>query len=245
MIRKRRRHRSYSHEDQDHHSWITYVSVLALLLLCFISFTIIAIMYQNHTVIEASNHEPGRDTTRKPIEEQSQIKSKISKELIDAFRKSNLPVNLDKKTGDITFDGDILFEKGSSTLSHTGKKNLADFFPTYVGVLLSHPFKDQVSAIVIEGHTDPTGDYLHNLDLSQARASSVVRMIYSKKFPDFPQKIELQKLISANGRSYSDPVLVKGAQTIDAAKSRRVVFKFLLKDDDTIKDLTELMGKTP
>lgn len=240
MIRKRRQHRSHSNNSENHKSWISFTTLLASLLLCFLFSIVIVVIVHSTTASGVDNREPRQEKTQ----EKNEVKRKMIKDLIATFRKNNLQVNLDEKTGDITFDGSIFFEKGSSNLSDAGKKNLEAFFPAYIGVLLSKPFKDQVSAIIIEGHTDPTGDYLDNLDLSQARTSSVVRTIYSNEFPYIPQKADLQKVITANGRSYSDPVYIKGTQTIDAAKSRRVVFKFRLKDDETTNHLNELLGKT-
>lgn len=243
MIHKRRQHRSHSNQDHRHHPWVSYAVLFTSLFLCFISITIVAVMVQNRAT-EASNHEQNQVNTKQPVEEQIGVKRKMIQELLVAFRKNNLQVNLDEKTGDITLDGSILFEKGSSTISDTGKKYVEDFFPTYIGILLSDQFKNEVSAIIIEGHSDSAGSYSYNLHLSQARSSSVVQMILSNKSLVFPQKAELQKLITANGRSFSDPVFIKGTQTIDATKSRRVVFKFRLKDQESTKLLNEMLGKT-
>ena len=51
----------------------------------------------------------------------------------------------------------------------------------------------------------------------------------------------LQKILTANGRSYSDRIY-KNDGTEDMDASRRVVFKFRLKDDSTIEKIRELIA---
>ena len=65
-----------------------------------------------------------------------------------------------------------------------------------------------------------------NLDLSQRRAYSVVRYIISDEFGDFENKPYVVKGITANGRSYSHPVLVQGTNEVNDDKSRRVEIKY-------------------
>ncbi|SMO83617.1 OmpA family protein [Melghirimyces algeriensis] len=245
MIRKRRQRRLHNNHGNGHKTWISYATLLAFLLLCFMFSIVIAVIVNSNTAIGFNNRAQEKETAQRQVEEENRVKNKIIKELITTFRKNDLHINLDEKTGDITFGGSIFFEKDSSNISDAGKKRLEDFFPTYIDVLLSGPFKNHVSAIIIEGHTDPTGSYQYNLDLSQDRASSVVRTIYSKEFPNFPQKDDLQKVLTANGRSYSDPIYIKGTKSIDAEKSRRVVFKFRLKDDELANYVNKLLGEKP
>lgn len=244
MIRKRRHRRFHSYEDHNHYPWVPFMVLFISLLLCLLSYTIITQTVQSYSVTEANHHKQKQKIMTQSIEGQIEVKRKMINDLILAFRKNNLQLHLDEKSGDITVDGGILFASNSYTVSDTGKKYLENFFPAYIGVLLSEPFKNEVSAIVIEGHADSAGSYPYNLDLSQARASSVVQLVYSKEFPDFPQKEESKKLITTKGQSYNNPVFVKGTHTIDATKSRRVVFKFRLKDEESIKILNEVLGKT-
>lgn len=50
--------------------------------------------------------------------------------------------------------------------------------------MLSEDFRDYISQIIIEGHTDDEGSYMYNLELSQNRALAVVKKIYDENFPD-------------------------------------------------------------
>lgn len=65
----------------------------------------------------------------------------------------------------ITFESGILYEVNKSELSATAKSEL-----TKLAVILN---KYEDTEILIEGHTDATGPYEHNMGLSRDRAQSV------------------------------------------------------------------------
>ena len=54
------------------------------------------------------------------------------------------------------------------------------------------------------------------------------------------QKQKLQKILTAKGRSYADLVLVDGVEDPDA--SRRVEFKFRLKDSEMIDEMNKILS---
>ncbi|BBC25892.1 OmpA family protein [Pseudanabaena sp. ABRG5-3] len=72
--------------------------------------------------------------------------------------------------------------------------------------------------IQVSGHTDKTGDYAYNLDLSQARANEVVRLLRDRGL-DNNYKITFEAL------SWLQP-LRKNNTAIDNAFNRRVVIQF-------------------
>lgn len=72
--------------------------------------------------------------------------------------------------------------------------------------------------IQVSGHTDRTGDYAYNLDLSQARANEVVRLLRDRGL-DNNYKITFQAL------SWLQP-LRKNSTATDYAFNRRVVLQF-------------------
>src|SRR5690606_17874858 len=94
--------------------------------------------------------------------------------------------------------------------------------------------------IIVEGHTDTEGGYIYNLRLSQNRAFSVVEVVLHPDFPNFMYQENLESIITANGRSYSEPIYNESG-TIDPDKSRRVEFKFRLKDELVLEKLQGLM----
>ena len=95
---------------------------------------------------------------------------------------------------------------------------------------------DYVGEIIIEGHTDTTGTYLNNLELSQERALAVATYCLGAEMTGLTdeEKLVLQDILTANGRSYSDPVYMADGVTVDMDASRRVVFKFRMKDSEMI-----------
>ena len=86
------------------------------------------------------------------------------------------------------------------------------------------------------------GSYIDNLDLSQKRAGAVAKYVLGDGYRGISssQRAMLRQLVTANGRSYSDPVLdANGREDMDA--SRRVVFKFRLTDEQMIEQLKTIL----
>ena len=55
------------------------------------------------------------------------------------------------------------------------------------------------------------------------------------------QKTRLQQILTAKGRSYSDLIYVDGKEDADA--SRRVEFKFSLKDAEMIDEMNRILSQ--
>ena len=95
--------------------------------------------------------------------------------------------------------------------------------------------------IIIEGHTDSSGSYESNLKLSQDRALQVA--LYCLRMPslDRARKQQLQKILTAKGRSYAD-LIYNSAGVEDPEASRRVEFKFSLKDSEMIEEMNRILS---
>ena len=170
------------------------------------------------------------------------MRSRIIEELRDELRGAGLDAVVDKNTGAIAFTGAVLFDSGKNELKQSGKALLNAFIPVYVRTLMSEENDDYVAEIIIEGHTDTDGTYLNNLALSQERALAVVSYCLSGEMTglSYAEKEVLQSIITANGRSYSDPVYAAD-DTVDKEASRRVVFKFRMKDSEMIDQMSEIL----
>jgi chemotaxis protein MotB len=144
-------------------------------------------------------------------------------------------IEVDPKTGAIRIKEAILFEFGKFELKEKGKEFLDKFIPRYVEILFAKKdIREQIGQIIIEGHTDNIGDYLYNMNLSMDRAYNVVHYVYSEKFTDFDYKDILRKKLSADGRSFVNPISEN--DTIEGRrKNRRVEFKFSFKDWTTLQ----------
>ena len=170
------------------------------------------------------------------------MRSRIIEELRDELRGAGLDAVVDKNTGAIAFTGAVLFDSGKNELKQSGKALLNAFIPVYVRTLMSEENDDYVAEIIIEGHTDTDGTYLNNLALSQERALAVVSYCLSGEMTglSYAEKEVLQSIITANGRSYSDPVYAADG-TVDKEASRRVVFKFRMKDSEMIDQMSAIL----
>ena len=184
------------------------------------------------------------------LEQMVGVKAQIVQQLSSALRKNGIDVSVDEQTGAIALPSQMLFTTNSATLSDGGQKYLRRFLPVYLDVLLSDEFRSYVAEIIIEGHTDSNGTYLHNLQLSQERALSVANYVLGDSFMsdtlglNASAKKTLLGLVTASGRSFSAPVLDANGDE-DQNASRRVEIKFRLKDDETIaatEELLKLMG---
>ena len=158
------------------------------------------------------------------------------------FEDSDLSVKVDPQTGAITFDSSVLFDYNESTLKPSGRVFLEQFLPRYFNVLRDPKFKEYVAEVIVEGHTDTNGGYIYNLSLSQDRALSVASF-FLKDESDTLAGLDLddmRSMVTANGRSYSDPILNPDG-SVNMEASRRVEFKFRLKDEEMIRQMNEIM----
>ena len=168
------------------------------------------------------------------------IRTTMIQDLSSSLAAANLKAAVDPNTGDIMLDSAVFFETGSAEIRQEGKDLLDRFIPVYLDVLLRDTYSDYLGEIIIEGHTDSKGSYESNLKLSQNRALQVA--LYCLKMPSLTpeQKHQLQKILTAKGRSYADLIYVDGVE--DAEASRRVEFKFSLKDSEMIDEMNRILS---
>lgn len=127
----------------------------------------------------------------------------------------------------------MLFDNNEAILKPMFKDILNDFFPRYIQVLIRPEYKDNIVEIRIEGHTDSNGGYFHNMELSQNRTRSVLEYCFGLMTEE---QIEWAKsLITANGLSSSQPILVHGVE--DKSLSRRVEFRVRTNAEKQLEDI--------
>ncbi|MCK8827936.1 OmpA family protein [Natroniella acetigena] len=224
--------------------WTSYADIMAGLLLMFILLLMVVILDYNDTLAQKTEEIEEQkleiEQSQEKIEEMLGVRKEIVKALQEEFAGTDLTLDIDEETGAIRIPGEVFFTVNSTEVSEEGIENLKQFIPMYVGVLLGENFREHISKIIVEGHTDDRGDYMYNLELSQGRALEVVKEIYGDRFSDFEYKDILRDYLTANGRSYSQPVL-KEDGSIDRDRSRRVEFKFRLKDKEMIEELQQTL----
>ena len=170
------------------------------------------------------------------------LRSEIIEALRDKLNEAGLGAAVDKNTGAIAFSGAVLFDTGRNELKDSGKELLNRFIPIYLRTLMSSEYDDYIGEIIIEGHTDTSGSYLSNMKLSQERALAVVQYCFTadEMRLSAQERTLLQSVLTVNGRSYADPVYTaNGAVDMDA--SRRVVFKFRMKDAEMIDQMSAIL----
>lgn len=172
------------------------------------------------------------------VKQYDQIKTQLYIDLQEEF-KEDLKVwraSIDSTLCVRFQEPSMLFDYDKSELKPKFKEILDDFFPRYIAVLNREKYKDRIVEIRIEGHTDSKGEYFYNMALSQNRTRSVLQ--YCFKLMTEEQSAWLKGLITANGLSSSQPILVNGTE--DFELSRRVEFRVRTNAE---KQLEEIANK--
>lgn len=171
------------------------------------------------------------------------IKAEIIEELDEELKKDNIDISLDRQTGALRLEAEILFDTNESTLLESGESYLSRFLPVYFRVLLSDGYRDYISEIIVEGNCDSRGSYEDNLILSQERAQTVA--LFCKEMMeqqlDSEQTERLLQMLSVSGRSNTNLIYSEdNKENMDA--SRRVEIKFRLKDEEMMEEMGEILG---
>lgn len=241
----RKRKRTVDKEENSY--WLSYSDMMAALLLVFvliITFTMLQAKEQYEAKEKQIMEQQGiMEQQQEQLDKLVGVRSELIEALKNEFDGTNLKVSVDSKTGAIAFDSNVLFDYNKYELKPSGRIFLKEFLPRYFSVLLKPEFRDYISEIIIEGHTDTDGEYLANLELSQKRALAVASYCLSDKNAVLlKSELEtLRKIVTANGRSFCNPVLNDDG-SVNMARSRRVEFKFRLQDENMIEEMIRLMN---
>ncbi len=174
--------------------------------------------------------------TKDKIKRLTGIKLNVIKKLKEKLGNS---INIDEKSGAIKFSSNILFDQSAYKLKDSSKKELDVVLKKYISTLLEDKeIRKYIHEITIEGHTNSDGSYLSNLQLSQQRALEVMQFLYESNSID---KDLLNKYVSSSGKSSSDLIYKNGVEDKDA--SRRIEIKFIIKNEEAVKELQNYLGE--
>ncbi|MDD3054582.1 MAG: OmpA family protein [Aliarcobacter sp.] len=177
------------------------------------------------------------DITKAKIKTLTGIKINVIKKLKEKLGKS---INIDEKSGAIKFSSNILFDQGAYKLKEESKKELNGVLKNYISTLLEDKeIRKYIHGITIEGHTNSDGSYLSNLQLSQQRALEVMQFLYES---NTISKDLLNKYVSSSGKSSSELIYNKDGSE-DKDNSRRIEIKFIIKNDEAVKELQNYLGE--
>ncbi|MEN2767486.1 OmpA family protein [Ornithinibacillus xuwenensis] len=224
--------RLFKKENDEGHFWPSFTDLLTIILLCFILLFIVMMVIKSLQIEEM----------KRTIDQIMGVRVQLVNELKNEFSDTSSGITVDEETGAIIFDTDILFEFDKAALKPASYEFLDEFVPKYLDVLLGSGYEEYVAEIIIEGHTDRSGGYLYNLKLAQDRAYSVASYILSEDFPYKNIQEHLQGKLTVNSKSYTDFRTSEDGQ-YSAEASRRVEFKFRLKDEEILNRTREILGE--
>ena len=222
--------RLFKKESDEGHFWPSFTDVLTVILLCFILIFIAMMVIKSFQIEEM----------KRTIDQIMGVRVQLVNDLKEEFDGTGITV--DENTGAIIFETDILFEYDKADLKPDSYQFLDEFVPKYLDVLLNEGYEAYVAEIIIEGHTDRNGGYLYNLELAQDRAYSVASYILGNDFPYKNIQEHLAGKLTVNSRSYTDFRTDKNGE-YSAEASRRVEFKFRLKDEEILNKTREILGE--
>lgn len=223
--------RLFHKQREDGQFWPSFTDLLTTILLCFI------LMFIAMMIIKSLQVKEMKET----LDQLMGVRAKLIEQLKEEFVETEAGISVDDQTGAIIFSTEILFDYSDWHLKGSSFIFLDEFVPKYLDVLLGGEFEPYVAEIIIEGHTDRDGSYLYNLELAQQRALSVATYILSDEFPYKNIQSKLQEKLTVNSKSYTD-YLTDDEGNYDAQLSRRVEFKFRLKDEEILHRTRELLG---
>lgn len=188
-----------------------------------------------------TTQQAAMDAQQLRIDDLIGMRTRIIQDLSTTLQTANLQATVDSQTGNIVLNSAVFFETNSDVIRASGQQLLDEFIPVYLSVLLRPEYSDYLGEIIIEGHTDTSGSYLLNLRLSQQRALAVATYCLQMDGLSSTQLEMLRSILTAKGKSYSNPVYNSdGSINMDA--SRRVEFKFSLKDAEMIDEMNKILS---
>jgi len=238
-------------KESSDNNWISFSDIMTVLMIIFL---FISISY----MMQVKKEQAQRDEI---FEEFKATKEELYNELNSVFKDDfqKWEVQLGKDLSIKFTNPDVLFQSGKTNIRPYFSSILNEFLPKYFDIILQEKYRDKISEIRVEGHTDdvpaPNYDkdpYIANTLLSQKRSAEVIKffrqMDYFKQLP--PEKtVLIEFLLTANGLSYGRTVDKNGELTIiskkpiDNEKSRRVEFRIITTSDNLIEKVLKELEK--
>ena len=222
-------------------NWISLSDMMTGLMLIFL---LIAILTISQVVAE-------QEQRQELLDEFDTSQAEIYQELENTFGSKSSDWGIEV-TRDLVVkfnNPDLLFDSDAASLKPEYQAILDEFTPLYVAIVNKDKYADKIKEIRIEGHTadytDAHPTYISTVELSQARANSVLS--YMRETSAFvnlsePSKNKLTFWFSANGlgngRSLDDAskYVYKTMNSI-SPKSRRVEFRIVTNSDELIQQI--------
>lgn len=238
-------------ENPETSIWISNTDLMSGLLVVFLFISIL--MTQSVSEITEKTDEAKQNL-------QSNLSSSFTAEELSEY-------NLDPQQngGDIghaSFDkGESRFKVGSSELTPEFQATLKAFLPNYIKAIYDtneqykkeHNGQECIQEIRIEGHTSsewhnanvpPNIAYINNMELSQSRTREIIKFALS--LPELvPYHAFIKEKLTANGlsSSHQKTKIENGQQVEDKEASRRIEFRVVANNEETLKNIKEAMNE--
>jgi outer membrane protein OmpA-like peptidoglycan-associated protein len=203
-------------DDGERPFWISFSDLMTALMVVFLLVMSVALLSVTKNVTAAQKAEAQR---RQDIQELlAELKKATEKDVFNG-----VTVHDDLQNPYIDFGWLATFELDRSYLTPGQATFLRAFIPEILAVADTEKGRRWFRQVVVEGYTDKSGLYLHNLDLSQRRSERVVCVLLERPGPSGApltdkQKVQVRRLFLVGGYS-------SNSTKADAASSRRIELK--------------------
>jgi outer membrane protein OmpA-like peptidoglycan-associated protein len=224
--------------------WISISDMMTGLMMIFLFITV----SYAHQITKQSENAISKNTDVKEIVlELVNNKTKIAKSLHDEFDKDleKWGASIDDQNLRIRFESpEVLFQPGKSDVTPLFNEILSDFWPRYLKILSEN--QSAILEIKIEGHTSSdwstrvsrNESYFKNMELSQDRSRNVLKLCLQYTPKDLLEWS--RSSVTANGFSFSR-LIYDDLGREDSEKSRRVEFTIMVRSDEKIDDIEEIL----
>lgn len=208
------------------------------------------------SILVISEIQEKEDIKNKILIEYSNAKEEIYKDLKKVFEEKEKEWNM-TITEDLTIkfnNTDILFEANKADIRPGFAEILNEFIPKYLSIIGDKKYDKKIESIMIEWHASGNActSYLVCLDMSQARANSVLEYIFRSEYfswLDAEMRKNFEFIFSATGFSNGKNLNTAGEFLTtkwwnrDDDASRRVEFRIITNTDELVHTLLEQIKK--
>ena len=224
--------------------WISISDMMTGLMMIFLFITV----SYAHQITKQSENAISKNTDVKEIVlELVNNKTKIAESLHEEFDDDleKWGASIDDQNLRIRFESpEVLFQPGRSDVTPLFNEILSDFWPRYLKILSEN--QSAILEIKIEGHTSSdwstrvsrNESYFKNMELSQDRSRNVLKICLQYTPQDLVEWS--RNSVTANGFSFSRLIYDETGNE-DSEKSRRVEFTIMVRSDEKIDDIEEIL----
>lgn len=214
-------------DDGERPFWISFSDLMTALMVLFLLVMSVALLSVTKTVTEKQ---------RLQDERQKDIQELLSELQLAAQTFHGVTVHSDPQNPSIDFGPLATFDLDKSKLTGVQAKFLRGYIPSILGVARTEKGRKWFKQVVVEGYTDRSGSYLHNLDLSLRRSERVVCVLLARAPVDErplseDEMTQVKKLFLVGGYS-------SNSAKADAPASRRIELKLKFWELEERRDTT-------